>query len=151
MYRPNPPISSASKYCRGGIEFRLEKKSKKVENAKRAQGTGLLMASDLMAATPDAQSWRWVLESFRSARAPEFPCQLNLCDTVLLDRGRAVAWLFTSKAGVVLRKSEQKLTWPNIQKGLKRTALSFRRNAAGPQCAAVLHAERYVYPAGPTQ
>ena len=100
------------------------------------------MANDLMAATPDARSWGWVLDSFRSARASEFPCHLNLCDTVLLDRGRAVAWLFTSKSGVVLRKSEQKLTWPTIRKGLTRTALSFRRNADGPQCAAVVHADR---------
>ena len=97
------------------------------------------MANDLMTAIPDSRSWKWVMDSFRQSRSSEFPCALNLTDTVLLESGRPTAWFFTGRAGNVLRKSGAKLTWSLIKKSILRSALSFSRNSAGPRCAAVVH------------
>ena len=95
--------------------------------------------STLMQAPTDTQTWKWVLDSLRSSRAADNPCQMNIVDTILLNQGTPVAWLFTTRSGIVKRKTESRLTFQQIQKALVRTALGYTRNASGPQLAAIVH------------
>ena len=98
-------------------------------------------ASALMQAPPDQHTWKWVLDSLRSSRAADHPCQMNIVDTILLDQGRPAAWLFTTRSGIIKRKTGSRLTFPQIQKALVRTAMNYNRNASGPQLAAVVHGQ----------
>ena len=95
--------------------------------------------SSLMSAPPDKHTWRWVLDSLRSSRAAEHPCEIKMIDTVLLDQGRPTAWLFTTRSGIVKRKTESRLTFQQIHKAFMRTSMTYTRNASGLQYAAVVH------------
>ena len=64
---------------------------------------------------------------------------MNIVDTILFNEGRPTAWLFTARSGVVKRKTESRLTFQQIHKALMRTAMSYPRNAAGLQYAAIVH------------
>ena len=92
-----------------------------------------------MKAPPESHTWKWVLDSLRSSRAAEHPCEMNIVDTILMDQGRPTAWLFTTRSGVVKRKTESRLTSQEIKKTLMRTAMGYSRNASGRQLAAVVH------------
>ena len=52
---------------------------------------GSFKSSELMRAPTEPRSWRWVMESLRSSRVAEYPCELNMVDTIILDRGRPTA------------------------------------------------------------
>ena len=95
--------------------------------------------SSLMSAPTDKHTWRWVLDSLRSSRAAEYPCEINVVDTILLDQGRPMAWLFTTRSGIVKRKTESRLTFQQIRKSFMRTSMNYTRNASGLQYAAVVH------------
>lgn len=63
---------------------------------------GLSVAPVLLGES-EPQPWRWVAECLWSKRAEEC-AQVDLVDTVLLDGGSVVSYLFTSRSGAVARR-----------------------------------------------
>ena len=64
-------------------------------------------------------------------------CRINLLDTVLVEGDSLSAWLFTSKTGKVMRKSEKNLNRDKVKSHFLRFSSAYQRNVNN--YAAVFH------------
>ena len=100
----------------------------------RSAVTREVTPAPLLLEKPDEQQWDWVAKSLW---AQSQKCRINLLDTVLVEGDSLSMWLFTSKSGKVMRKSEKNLNRDKVKSHFLRFSSAYERNVNN--YAAVFH------------